>query len=306
MSRVYEALQKANLAKKNGEAKSVVTAPTNGSSIASSAVEAYAPSSETGLMFPENGSAANGHAKSWRLWLEELAFGWDLRRYKNYPIISLEKESPAAEQYKILREQLKRMRSERGMRLFALTSAVKQDGKTMVSVNLAAAIALGFEEQVLLIDADLRSPDVHHYFGLPRGPGLTDYLTSTHGKIDDYVRETFLPGLKILTAGSAFDLTSELLAKERMKTLMAEIRAAFPEHQILIDTSPMLSTADPMILSREVEGVIVVVRAGKTPRNNLLKAIQDLNSDKIVGIVLNGAELGTFRKYYHYYSSSSS
>jgi receptor protein-tyrosine kinase len=305
MSRVYEALKKAGDAKKQADVRDVIPSAGNGRTNGSSTAESIVPIADIGHPLQDVWPVTNGDPKSWRQWLEEMVFGWDLRRYKRYPIVSLDKESAAAEQYKILREQLKHLRNGSRIQTVALTSAVKQDGKTMVSVNLAAAIALGFEAQVLLIDGDMRNPDVHHYFGLQRSPGLSDYLTaSAAGKITDYVQETFLPGLRVLPAGKPLDLTSELLTKERLKTLMAEIRDAFPDHQILVDTPPVLSTADPLILCREVEAVIFVVRAGQTPRNNLLKAIQDLNTDKIVGIVLNGAELGTLSKYYHYYSSS--
>ena len=305
MSRVYEALKKAGEAKKQADVKDAIPSTVNGRTNGSSTAELIVPAADIGRTLQEAWPVTNGDAKTWRQWLEEAVFGWDLRRYKRYPIVSLDKDSAAAEQYKILREQLKHLRNGSRIQSVALTSAVKQDGKTMVSVNLAAAIALGFEAQVLLIDGDMRNPDVHHYFGLQRSPGLSDYLNSaTPGKIADYVQETFLPGLRILPAGKPFDLTSELLTNERLKILMSEVRAAFPDHQILVDTPPVLSTADPLIFCREVEAVIFVVRAGKTPRNNLLKAIQDLNTDKIVGIVLNGAELGTWSTYYHYYSSS--
>ena len=96
--------------------------------------------------------------KSWRDKIEEWLLGWDLRRYDSYPIVALEKESPGSEQYKILREQIKRLRVESGIRNFSITSPVKRDGKTTIAVNLAAALSLDYEEQVLLIDGDLRAP----------------------------------------------------------------------------------------------------------------------------------------------------
>ena len=96
--------------------------------------------------------------KSWRDKIEEWLLGWDLRRYNSYPIVALERESPGSEQYKILREQIKRLRVESGIRNFSITSPVKRDGKTTIAVNLAAALSLDYEEQVLLIDGDLRAP----------------------------------------------------------------------------------------------------------------------------------------------------
>jgi len=240
-------------------------------------------------------------SRSWKEKVEELLFGWGLRRYMDHPIVALEKESPVAEQYKILREQVKRVRSEMGARCISVTSPVKRDGKTMVAVNLAAAIALEYEEQVLLIDGDLRNPDVHRYFGIRRSPGLADYLnSSSEGDVTNYVQNTILPGLQILPAGKPSALSSELLAKEKMRTLMGEIRTKFPHHQVIVDTSPVLSTPDPVVLGRQMDKTIMVIRAGKTPRDYISKAITAIHPRKVMGIVLNGVDLAAASKYYDY------
>jgi capsular exopolysaccharide synthesis family protein len=243
---------------------------------------------------------ANG-GKPWRERIEEWLFGWDLRRYSSYPIVALEKGSPASEQYKILRQQVKQLRAESGIRSFALTSPVKRDGKTTVAVNLAAALSLDYEESVLLIDGDLRAPGIHPYFNAHQSPGLTDYLGSeAKMPLKRLVQETFLPGLLILSSGKSSHLASELLAKERMTEVMEEARTEFPGHHIIIDCPPILSTPDPFVIARHVDGVLVVIRAGKTPRDYLTKALQSLNSSKVMGVVLNGARLGIASKYYYY------
>ncbi len=309
MSRVFEALNKAT-----GERKSSALESDN--AIVQSRLAEKLSDSKLGSVGLAPG--VNGHAvelpylarpvtsepNSWRERLEEWFFGWDLRRYNNYPIVALEKDSPAAEQYKILREQIKRLRAEAGIRTFSVTSPVKRDGKTTIAVNLASVLALDYEEKVLLIDGDLRAPGVHRYFNVSSSPGLADYLSSSSSSgIKSYVQETFLSSLRILPAGRPSDLASELLAKEKMKHVMEEIWAEFPGHQVIIDSPPILSTPDPMVLARQVDGVLMVVRAGKTPRDFLLKALQSLNSTKVMGIVLNGAELGMSSKYYYYSSA---
>ena len=114
--------------------------------------------------------AKNGN-RSWREKLEEIIFGWDLRRYTKYPIVAVDKDSPAAEQYKILREQISGCARSREFAPSPLRSPVKRDGKTTVAFNLAAALALDYEEKVLLIDGDLRDPGVHRYFNLPSVTG---------------------------------------------------------------------------------------------------------------------------------------
>jgi protein-tyrosine kinase len=315
MSRVFEALTKASAANQRRVEWAVEKADSaSGPEISA---EGTNPSLEP-TFFQANGAVngANGTVngtpelrqeitndeKSWHKTIEEWFFGWTLQRYSNYPIVSLEKASLASEQYKILREQIKRLRAESGIRSFTITSPVKRDGKTTVAVNLAAALSLEYEEKVLLIDGDLRGPSIHHYFNATQSPGLTDYLSTSAKKLrlKSLVRETFLPGLQILTAGKSSQFASELLAKERMKQIIEEARTEFPGHHIIIDSPPILSTPDPLVIARHVDGVLLVMRAGKTPRDYLTKALQSLNSNKVMGIVLNGADLGISSKYYYY------
>jgi protein-tyrosine kinase len=306
MSRVFEALTKASQEKKQ-EAK-------NATGVAKSELDnverAKVDRPRMIVPFGEEGGSrksmelplpsTNGH-KSWRERLEEVFFGWDLRKYHNFPIVALEDDSAASEQYKILREQIKRLRAELGIKSFTITSPVKRDGKTTVAVNLAAVLALDYDEKVLLIDGDLRAPGVHRYFNTPLSPGLADYLASgSKMDIKDMIQETFLPGLRVLPAGRPSHLSSELLAREKMKQAAEEIRAEFAEYHLIVDSPPVLSTPDPLVIARHVDGVMLVIRAGKTPRDYLTKALQSLNSTKIMGIVLNGAELGRSAKYYYY------
>jgi capsular exopolysaccharide synthesis family protein len=311
MSRVFEALNKATQEKKQPlepQAQPEVSGPALATEL-----ENHHEQFEWGLN--GNGKVAeipfslppihtNGH-KSWRERIEELFFGWDLRRYVSHPIVALEQDSAASEQYKILREQLKRLRIESGVRSFAISSPVKKDGKTTVAVNLAAALALEYEEKVLLIDGDLRAPGVHRYFNLPGSPGLADYLVSnSRGSVKNLVRETHLSGLSVLPAGKPTHFASELLAKEMMSRVMNEVRAEYPGHLIIVDSPPVLATPDPLVLARQVDGILLVIRAGRTPRDYLAKALQSFNSSKILGVVLNGADFGIASQHYYYSSSN--
>jgi len=246
-----------------------------------------------------------GAPQTWRERLQELFFGWDLRRYETHPIVVLEEESAISEQYKILREQLKRLRNEAGIRTIAITSPVKRDGKTTVSVNLAAAIALEYEEKVILIDADLRAPSVHRYFNCDGAQGLTEFLTSnTVGNVKSLVCDTHVNGLRFIPAGKPTRFASELLAKEKMRRLIEDVHSQFPGYMVIVDSPPVLATPDPLVLSRLVDGVIMVIRARKTPKDYLAKALSAFSANKILGIVLNGADLGLGSKYYYYYSSN--
>src|SRR4029079_5169017 len=228
MSRVFEALKKASHEKTQTDTKLNGIHPLNNKTVA---FESFSFNGEHS--FGTNGytdqtpvppTSGTTRSRSWREKLEELCFGWDLRRYATHPIVALEEESSAAEQYKILREQFKRLRTESGIRTIAITSPVKKDGKTTVAVNLAASIALDYEQKVLLIDADLRSPSVHRYFNLDNSPGLSEYLAakSTAG-LKNLIRSTHLNGLQVILAGKPSRFSAELLAKEKMRLMLDEI-----------------------------------------------------------------------------------
>ena len=311
MSRVFEALTKATQEKgrqPDSELTAIYSRANEGVALesVSSNVERLISANGHSFEIPALSPRSTNGSKSWREKIEELVFGWDLRRYATHPIVALEEESPASEQYKILREQLKRLRREAGIRTIVITSPVKRDGKTTVAVNLAASIALDYEEKVLLIDADLRAPSVHRYFNADPSPGLTDYLSSNStAALKGLIRDTHLSGLRIVPAGKPSRFASELLAKDRMQRLIDDIHTMLPGHMIIIDSPPVLATPDPLVLSRQVDGVIMVIRAGKTPKDYLAKALSSFSVNKVLGVVLNGADLGLGSKYYYYYSSNA-
>jgi capsular exopolysaccharide synthesis family protein len=295
MSRVFEALEKAS--KERAAPRIEPPPPVNRQTTPEPATHKPPQPGTNG-----NGTArASRNGKSWRETAEEMLFGRDLRNYRSYPLVATEAASPAAEQYKILREQVKRLRGQANARVISVTSPIKRDGKSIVAANLAAALALDYNERVLLIDCDLRHPQAHQYFGLQLTPGLSEYLTSgANGDILKYVQQTSLPSLQVLPAGKSVSVAAELLAMDKMQHTLAELRTKFPNHQIIIDNPPVLSTADPLILAAQVDGIIMVVRAGKTPRDCLMEALETLKSDKIMGVVFNGADLGVSSKYYYY------
>jgi capsular exopolysaccharide synthesis family protein len=244
--------------------------------------------------------------RSWSERLEKFLFGWGLTGYKPYPIAAFEKDSRESEQYKILREKLKRLAHERKAHCFCVTSPVKGDGKSLVAVNLAVSIALTLEQRVLLIDGDLRAPQVHHYFNVHSIPGLTEYLSNNSARetLAGYLHDTFLPNLQILPAGSPTEFSSELLCSAKMRSLMAELRSTYRDYQIIFDTSPILTTPDPLVLARQVDGTLMVARVGKTPHECLLESYQHLDPGKVIGLVLNDCEPTAGGKYYYRYGKS--
>ena len=237
--------------------------------------------------------------------MQRLLFGWGLGGIKEFPLVTDDVESPAGNQYRILREHIKRICNQEGGRSLAIMSPAKGDGKTTISANLAVVMSLDFNKQVLLIDADLRGPTIHNYFGLNSIPGLADYISFEPGRdLISCVQSAPIRGLKILPAGKPTNYSSEILATKRAKALLTEISAKFPDHQIIVDTPPILSGPDSLILAEQVDNIVMVVRADVTDRNSVSAALKLINSDKVKGVIFNGAEPAIASKYYHYSRST--
>jgi capsular exopolysaccharide synthesis family protein len=165
-------------------------------------------------------------------------------------------------------------------------------------------MVLNHDDRVLLIDGDLRSPLLHDIFGIKSVPGLVEYLSDkSSADLLSYVQSTSLSGLRILPAGKPPAHSSELLGNEKMKALVREIPARFPGHLVIVDTPPVLSTSDSLVLAQQVDGIVMVIRWGRTPRASLTDALKVLGSNKVIGVILNGAEIGTESQYY--YTSAS-
>ncbi len=171
-------------------------------------------------------------------------------------------------------------------RTILVTSANSGEGKTLISANLAAGIAYDFQANALLVDCDLRSPSLGEWFGLPNGHGLADYLIGRK-EIPELLHKTEIERLKILLGGTIQDNPTELIGSGKMQALIQEWRARYNDRYIIFDSTPLLSTSEPEVLSKMVDGILIVVRAGVTPRETVKQAISSLEKEKILGFVLN-------------------
>jgi protein-tyrosine kinase len=211
-------------------------------------------------------------------------------------------DSYEAENFKLLRAQIMFAKDRKRPRTIMVTSAMPADGKTFVAANLAASIALGIDEYVLLVDCDLRRPNMHEMFGFPRSNGLHEHLAKGM-ELPDLIIKTKIDKLSLLPAGHPPHNPSELLASSAMVSFLEEIRGRYDDRIIILDTAPSQVLAEANVLSNFVDGIVFVVRAEKTPKELIRKAISALGKEKIMGVVFNGYshEQKTYGKYYQKY-----
>lgn len=216
-----------------------------------------------------------------------------------------DRRSSVAEAYRTLRTNLLFSAAVRALRSIVVTSPGAAEGKSMTAANLAVAFAQQ-GHRVLLLDCDLRRSRIHKIFEQPELPGLTNVLIGGVAT-DEAIRPTKIERLFIMPAGAMPPNPAELLGSSQMRALVEQLRDQFDV--LIIDSPPLLAASDGAILSRMVDGAIVVVRAGRTERNALKTAIQQLDTvgARVLGTVLNDpdAEVPRYADYYGYYYYNS-
>jgi len=195
-------------------------------------------------------------------------------------------QSLAAEQYRSLRTRLARSENGRAVRAIIVTSPNKGDGKTLSAANLALTMAQEFQQRVLLIDADLRRPSIHRLFGIAETPGLSDVLMGG-ATLDDALVTVRDHRLTLLPSGIIPMHPAELLGSTTMRRVLDTLRTRFD--RILIDMPPVAPLADVAIASTMADGVLMIVRAGVTPKPAIERALSGLDMSKVLGLVLNDA-----------------
>lgn len=202
---------------------------------------------------------------------------------------SYDEESPGSTEFRRLYSKMRHLHPTEDMRNLLITSAALGEGKSTVAALLAITISKYRETNTLLVDCDLRRPVVHKLFGMKREGGVCEVLTENF-PLKSSFKETPIENLKILTSGMLADSPSELFNSPRMKEIFTELKFYFDA--IIVDCAPVIPVSDPLILSPEMDGVLLVVRAGKTQRE-VVKRATDLMKDagvNIIGVVLNNVE----------------
>jgi polysaccharide biosynthesis transport protein len=210
--------------------------------------------------------------------------------------------SSAAEAYRVVRTSMLLSAAGNPPKTILVTSGQAGEGKTTTVVNTAISLAqLG--ASVLIIDCDLRRPTTHKIFGIEAADGLSTYL-SHNTEIDGLIHKLQIPNLSLLPCGPIPPNPAELISSARMKNLLKLLTERY-DH-ILIDSPPLINVTDPVILSSMVDGVIMVVHGGKSPRTVVQRARQELLGvgAKIFGVVLNNVDLNRegYDAYYYNYN----
>ena len=199
-------------------------------------------------------------------------------------VAGLSPKSLAAEQYRQLRTRLAHAENAHALRTVLITSPQKGEGKSITSANLALTMAQELQRRVVIVEADLRKPSMQHLFGLPAGPGLSDYLAGA-AELKEVMK--FLPeqNLTVIPAGMTPTNPAELLGSTAMRRLLDQLRTRFD--RVILDTPPVLPLADVAVLAPMVDGALLVVRAGVTPKPAIENALRGFDSSRLIGIVLN-------------------
>ena len=229
-----------------------------------------------------------------------------LEKGASYPVEVITYAHPKSmlsEAYRNIRTSILLSFSEKPPKKVVITSPNPSEGKTTTAINTAIALSQT-GAQVIIIDADMRKPRVHKIFNYGNGLGLSNFL-SGHGDLESIVKQSEVPNLFYIPSGPIPPNPSELLGSNLFKKMMESLGARF-DH-IVLDSPPVLGFADSTILSNSVDGVILVVWGGKTPRETLQRAkevLQQANT-KILGVVINrvGIRRSDYGYYYYRYHS---
>ena len=191
------------------------------------------------------------------------------------------------------------------LKTILVTSAAPKEGKTTISINLAGSFALT-NKKTLLIDCDLRKPQIHHIFKSNKSPGLINYLIGDV-LIEEIIKSTEIDNLKFVTTGTIPPNPAEMLDSNEMKELLAKFRSEYDI--VILDSPPIIAVTDSEILSSIVDGTIIVVSADTTEIELMERAVELIKREntQFLGTVLNNfsykSGYGSYYKYYYYYSS---
>ena len=209
----------------------------------------------------------------------------DLQRENR--ILSAMEHNEYADAFKILSTQVMQRMEEHQWSSLAVTSVGEDEGKTTTAINLGISIAKEIEYTVLLVDTNLRKPELHKYFGITPELGLSDYLQGDIDLADLLIKPGDIDNFVILPGGSPILHSTELLGSPKMCSLAEELKTRYPKRIIIFDLPPVLNTADTLSFVPCVDCALIVVEDDTTKETELKETIEILSVTNIIGTVLN-------------------
>src|SRR6202453_3044625 len=299
MSRIYEALQKAESERKPERREDESRVPERSSSAemrsqAAVAEAEYVPMPAPATVYTkptlseQDGDALDLDGIVRRPWAPSLA-----------QLPALLERGPAVEQFRSLRSRIYELRDISPLKSILVSSGMPQEGKSFISTNLALSLARHKNSKVLLIDGDMRRYTLHQLLGCESHPGLADYLAGKANLVDvmqraeqsveaDGTGKPLLPNLTFIAGGNGGDKAADLSGSQRFGEL---IKLASPHFDwIIVDSSPVLPDSDAVNLARSCDGVLLVARGGVTKFPIAQRAQSELKASHVLGFVLNAVQ----------------
>ncbi|HEX6803393.1 MAG TPA: CpsD/CapB family tyrosine-protein kinase [Terriglobales bacterium] len=209
-----------------------------------------------------------------------------------------EEHASGMEEFRTLRSRLYQMRDKQPLSKLLITSPLPKEGKSFTTANLAQVLVRQQGRRALMIDADLRNPQMHELLGAEPGPGLAEYLG---GERDEFsiIQRGSMENLFLIPAGRHTGNPAELVSNGRMRFLLNRLDPLFD--WIIIDSPPAALVSDAVLLANYCDGVILVVRSNNTPVDAARRARKEFADHNVVGVVLNGIspELSPYAQYYY-------
>jgi protein-tyrosine kinase len=205
--------------------------------------------------------------------------------------------------HRVKRPIIERALAEAGSddaRLVLLTSALPGDGKSFITLNLALSMARERDISVLLVDGDLPCAQISRVLGLSHEPGLLNALRDERLDVESLVFDTEIPRLELLAAGSPPEGASELVASLRMREISARLLSRDPRRLILFDSPPVLVSSEARALMAIPGQILLVARSSRTPQRAVVDAVSQIDKQRLRGLVLNDALVGSTHGYYGY------
>jgi len=297
MSRIHEALKKAEQERAAMQGGAV---PPNFASVGSTMEESAQPEelhtkvpSVEGAALPSfagafsvEGLLSRSISQPWKPDTKTMLFcnGDDMAR--------------GAEQFRTLRSRLYHLREKMALKKVLVTSALPKEGKSFTAANLAQVMVRQPGRRVLLVDGDLRSPQLHSMMGTTSTPGLAEYL---RGENDEFtiMQRGPVENLFFIPSGREISNSAELVANGRLRLLLQRVEPLFD--WIIVDSPPAVPVSDASLLAKACDGVLMVVRCNATPFDMARRARQEFPDQSLVGVVLNGAEadVSNYARYYY-------